>query len=136
MAPKRSHHADTKPQPKAPPSDRRILITAGEGQTGRLVIDLLATDKTYLSKYAKLSALVFSQEAKSILAEYENVEVIVYEPDNEQTLIQAMKAIDTCMLIPPSRKVGKGLISLPRHLNISYFICSIYSRIKPRSLAH
>ena len=105
MSPKRSHQTDTKTQSTPGSSDRRILVTAGEGQTGRLVIDLLATDNNYLSKYANLTALVFSEQAKSILAEYSSLELVVYDPNNQEALIQAMKAVDTCLLIPPSRKV-------------------------------
>ncbi|KAI0688597.1 hypothetical protein BC835DRAFT_1284307 [Cytidiella melzeri] len=89
---------------KSPSSTRNILITAGEGQTGRLLIDLLATDDTYRSKYQSLTALVFSEEAASVLAEFEEVKVLVYDPSEKETLLEAMQAIDTCMLIPPARK--------------------------------
>lgn len=84
-------------------STRHILVTAGEGQTGRLLIELLVTDDDYAQKYAKISALVFSESAKDLLAEFPTVEVHVYDPQQAETL---MSTIDTCMLIPPSRKVS------------------------------
>ncbi|PSR82513.1 hypothetical protein PHLCEN_2v6061 [Hermanssonia centrifuga] len=104
MAPKRSAGGGSKATSKSPPSTRKILVTAGEGQTGRLLIDLLATDNTYHSKFESLTALVFSEEAKSLLQEYEDVQVIVYDPNNQEALVDAMSEIDTCMLIPPARK--------------------------------
>lgn len=100
MASKRNADGDS----KSPLSTRNILITAGEGQTGRLLIDLLETDETYRSKYQSLTALVFSDEAKDLLTEYDNVQVLVYDPSDKKALLEAMKAIDTCMLIPPARK--------------------------------
>lgn len=100
MPAKRSADGDS----KSPPSERNILITAGEGQTGRLLIDLLTTDETYRTKYKSLTALVFSEEAVSVLDEYEDVQVVVYDPKDKKTLLEAMKSIDTCMLIPPARK--------------------------------
>ncbi len=77
-------------------SSRRILVTAGEGQTGCLIIDLLATDDDFTSKYDELTALVFSDEAMSILEEYESLKVILYDPK---------ELVDTCLLILPARKV-------------------------------
>jgi uncharacterized protein YbjT (DUF2867 family) len=100
MASKRSANGDS----KSSSSTRNILVTAGEGQTGRLLIDLLVTDETYRSKYQSLTALVFSEEAAEILSEYDEVQVLVYDPSDKETLLESMKAIDTCMLIPPARK--------------------------------
>ncbi|KAJ7500811.1 hypothetical protein B0H11DRAFT_1994558 [Mycena galericulata] len=88
-----------------PPKDRNVLITAAEGQTGRCLIELLTTDEDYIDKYSALSALVFSEDAKTALhAEFEGVEVQVFDPKNEELLVQAMEKVDTCMLIPPARK--------------------------------
>jgi hypothetical protein len=97
---------------KSPATERKILVTAAEGQTGRLVVDLLATHEDYVEKYASLMALVFSEEAKALLEEYEDVEVIVFDPKNEKALVESMEMVDTCMLIPPARKVGICLSSL------------------------
>ena len=88
-------------------SSRKILITAGEGQTGRLVIDLLATNDEYMHKYQELTALVFSEAAKSVLEEYESVKVVVFDPSDEEALVRCMEAVDTCLLIPPARKVRR-----------------------------
>ncbi|KAJ7137361.1 hypothetical protein C8R43DRAFT_1238895 [Mycena crocata] len=85
-------------------SNRKILITAAEGQTGRCLIELLTTDEEYTSKYSALMALVFSEEAKASLAEFEGVEVLLFDPKQEELLVQAMEQVDTCMLIPPARK--------------------------------
>ncbi|OJT09210.1 hypothetical protein TRAPUB_14336, partial [Trametes pubescens] len=41
---------------------RRVLTTAGESQTGRLIVALLAEDDTYASRYDKLTALVHSEQ--------------------------------------------------------------------------
>ncbi|KAL1741431.1 hypothetical protein HDZ31DRAFT_45457 [Schizophyllum fasciatum] len=90
---------------KSPPSTRQILITAAEGQTGRLILELLSTDGNYSDKYAGLTALVFSEEAKaSVEQEGFPVTVLVYDPKDEPTLVQAMENVDTCLLIPPARK--------------------------------
>ncbi|KAI0753734.1 hypothetical protein C8Q74DRAFT_1211348 [Fomes fomentarius] len=84
-------------------SSRRILITAGEGQTGRLIIDLLTTDD-YANKFDELTALVFSEQAKSVLEEYEAVKVVVFDPNDEEILVKTMELVDTCLLIPPACK--------------------------------
>ncbi|KAJ7847652.1 NAD(P)-binding protein [Mycena leptocephala] len=86
------------------PKDRKILITAAEGQTGRCLIELLTTDENYTGKYSALSALVFSEDAKAALREFEGVKVLVFDPKKEKLLVQAMENVDTCMLIPPARK--------------------------------
>ena len=99
VGPKSNHKAG------AGKSSRKILITAGEGQTGRLVIDLLATNEEYTHKYQELTALVFSEAAKSVLDEYESVKVAVFDPSDEEALVRCMEAVDTCLLIPPARKV-------------------------------
>ncbi|KAI0682695.1 hypothetical protein C8T65DRAFT_560511, partial [Cerioporus squamosus] len=101
---KKSDASKSNSKHAAEKSTRRILVTAGEGQTGRLIIDLLATDDDYTSKYDELTALVFSEEAKSILEEYEVVKVIVYDPNDEEMLVKSMELVDTCLLIPPARK--------------------------------
>ncbi|KZV81010.1 NAD(P)-binding protein [Exidia glandulosa HHB12029] len=91
--------------------ERNILITAAEGQTGRLVLELLLTDETYASKFTSLTALVFSEDAKSTLDDFMQTEdiaglkeILVFDPEDEETLVEAMKNIDTCLLIPPARK--------------------------------
>lgn len=102
MAPKRNAASQSK---NAGSSERRILVTAGEGQTGRLVLELLVNGDDYATKHSSLSALVFSEEAKESLAEFPEVEVHVFDPAQEDALLKAMEAVDTCMLIPPARKV-------------------------------
>lgn len=80
--------------------------TAGEGQTCRLIIGLLTTDDTYAGKYDELTALFFSEEANAVLdSEFDSVKTIVYDAKNEEALVQAMSLVDTCLLIPPARKV-------------------------------
>lgn len=111
MAPKRTNNGESKSggaqkvQKSQTKSARKILITAGEGQTGRLIIELLTTDDAYAGKYHELTALVFSEEAKSVLEEFDAVKTIVYDPKDEEALVQAMSLVDTCLLIPPARKV-------------------------------
>jgi uncharacterized protein YbjT (DUF2867 family) len=107
MAPKRNSNGDTKTtasDSKSPLSDRNILITAAEGQTGTLVLELLTTDEEYVGKYASITALVFSEEGANKLEGYENMQVLVYDPADNKALVAAMQGIDTCMLIPPARK--------------------------------
>ncbi len=90
-------------------SSRRILVTAGEGQTGRLIIDLLTTDDDYANKFDELTALVFSEQAKSVLEEYEAVKLVVFDPNDEDMLVKTMELVDTCLLIPPACKVRPQL---------------------------
>lgn len=114
MAPKRSHQDSANgADSKSPPSDRKILITAGEGHTGRLVIELLLTDSTYSDKFASLTALVFSEDAKDSLEEFveQGLQVVVFDPKDESALVEAMTFVDTCLLIPPARKVSFYLIA-------------------------
>ncbi|KAH9856087.1 NAD-P-binding protein [Lenzites betulinus] len=103
MAPKRTSNSDGKGK-SAQRSSRKILITAGEGQTGRLIIELLTTDETYADKYEELTALVFSGDAQSSLEEFDTVKTMVYDPQDKDALVKAMSAVDTCLLIPPARK--------------------------------
>ena len=91
-------------------STRKILVTAGEGQTGRLIIDLLATNDGYANKYEELTALVFSESAKSFLEEYDTVKVVVFDPKDEELLVKSMEQVDTCLLIPPARKVRSPVL--------------------------
>ncbi|PIL26453.1 hypothetical protein GSI_12211 [Ganoderma sinense ZZ0214-1] len=101
---RRSSKSNGKAAGTSTKSERKILVTAGEGQTGRLVIDLLATNEDYMHKYGELTALVFSEAAKSVLEEYEAVKVAVFDPSDEEALVKCMEAVDTCLLIPPARK--------------------------------
>lgn len=101
----RAHKAQTQHK-----SSRKILITAGQDQTGRLIIELLMTDDVYAGKYDKLTALVFSEEAKSVLEEFNIVKTIVYDPKDEDALVQAMSLVDTYLLIPLARKVRPLLL--------------------------
>jgi GTPase SAR1 family protein len=71
MAPKKS-------SARAP--ERKVLITAAKGQTGRLILELLLTGDDYAGKTTLLSALVFSEEAKQSLAEFDSVEAHVFDP--------------------------------------------------------
>lgn len=101
MAPKRTA---AQANSKSPPSSRKILVTAAEGQTGRLLVELLLDD-TYRSKFHSLTALVFSEDAKASLSEFaDDVQILVYDPSDEPALVSAMEQTDTCMLIPPARK--------------------------------
>lgn len=116
MAPKHTNNGESKSgsaqkSQTTTKSSRKILITAREGQTGRLIIELLTTDDTYASKYDELTALVFSEQAKSVLEVFDTVETIVYDPKHEDALIQAMSLVDTCLLIPPVRQV-RPLVTL------------------------
>ena len=71
-------------------STRKILITAGEGQTGRLIIDLLVNDNDYANRYEEHTALVFSESAKNVLEGYDTVKVLVFDPDDEGLLVKSM----------------------------------------------
>ncbi len=107
MAPKRTSNGESKSggaQNTQPKSSRKILITAGERQTGRLIIELRTTDDAYASTYGELTALVFSEHAKSVLEAFDTLKTAVYDPQDEDTLVHAMSLVDTCLLIPPARK--------------------------------
>ncbi|EJF60300.1 hypothetical protein DICSQDRAFT_147971 [Dichomitus squalens LYAD-421 SS1] len=69
-------------------------VTAAEGQTGRLAVDLLVNDEDYSSKYEGLTAL-----------EYDTVKNIVYDLNDEEMLVKSMEHINTCLLILPARKL-------------------------------
>ncbi|KAL7278444.1 hypothetical protein ACG7TL_007441 [Trametes sanguinea] len=104
MPPKRNNNGASKAN-ASQKSNRKILITAGDGQTGRLIIELLAMDDDYNHKYAELTALVFSEEAKATLQEYDDtVKTVVFDPQDEGALVKTMSEVDTCLLIPPARK--------------------------------
>ncbi|CDO76593.1 hypothetical protein BN946_scf184868.g7 [Trametes cinnabarina] len=103
MPPKRNNNGETKAN-SSQKSSRKILVTAGEGQTGRLIIELLTTDEEYNTKYAELTALVFSEQAKSTLDEFDTVQTVVFDPKDEESLVKAMSEVDTCLLIPPAHK--------------------------------
>ncbi|TBU43947.1 hypothetical protein BD309DRAFT_990649 [Dichomitus squalens] len=57
-------------------------VTAAEGQTGRLAVDLLC-----------------------VLEEYDTVKNIVYDPNDEEMLVKSMEDINTCLLTLPARKL-------------------------------
>lgn len=86
-------------------SSRKILITAGEGQTGRLIVELLTTDDAYASKYEELTVLLFSEKTRSVLKKCDAVKTVVYDPKDEEAHVQAMSLVDTCLFIPLARKV-------------------------------
>lgn len=54
--------------------------------------------------YQSLTVLVFGKDAKAVLAEHEDVQVLVFDPSDEKALVLAMEQVDTCMLVPPARK--------------------------------
>ncbi|EIW57018.1 uncharacterized protein TRAVEDRAFT_49827 [Trametes versicolor FP-101664 SS1] len=85
-------------------SSRKILITAGEGQTGRLIVELLTADDADASKYEEITALVFSEKTRSVLKECDAVTTVVYDTKDEEAHVQAMSLVDTCLFIPPARK--------------------------------
>lgn len=43
--------------------------------------------------------------------EFDTVKTIVYDPKDEKALVVAMSEIDTCLLIPPARKVRRLCIT-------------------------
>ena len=116
---------------KSPPSNRQILVTAAEGQTGRLILELLSTDANYSDKYAGLTALVFSEEAKASVEEegFSAVKILVYDPKDETAFVEAMEAVDTCLLIPPARKVSTSSEEAVRD---AHFHCRTRRRSRKR----
>ncbi len=104
MPPKRSTDDSDS---KSPLSRRHILVTAGEGQTGRAVLEALMEGKDFKGKYGSVSALIFSEEDKDL--ESMGVKVLPYE-EIKESLAQELKnsKIDTMLLIPPARRVNKA----------------------------
>ncbi|OJT12064.1 hypothetical protein TRAPUB_11388 [Trametes pubescens] len=106
MAPKRTSNGESKSggaQKTQPKSSRKILITAREHQTGRLIIELRTTDDACASKYGELTALVFSEQAKSVLEAFDTLKTAVYDPQDEDALVHAISLVDACLLVPPAR---------------------------------
>lgn len=85
------------------PSSRKIMVTAAETLAGRYLIDLLMTEP-HRSRYLTLTAMCFSIEAAATFANYEGLNVVVYDENNKRALRGYMETwADTCMLIPPAR---------------------------------
>ncbi|KAF8448253.1 hypothetical protein BDZ91DRAFT_702867 [Kalaharituber pfeilii] len=87
-------------------SDRRILITSAEGQTGHLAAELLLTDEEFRSKYSGI-VLVCANPAKceDLKTSYgATVEVVNYEKDSSDVLAKKMKdsGANAVYLIPPA----------------------------------
>jgi len=59
---------------------------------------------------------VFSEEARGSLEDFSfiGLEVVAFDPEDEQGLVQAMEMVDMCLLIPPARndkaKIAKTLL--------------------------
>jgi len=88
-------------------SDRKICITAADGQTGHLTAELLLSNEKFSKKFASLFLLAMDPEKCHELKEMggSRVNVIPYVPDRHK-LMEALKAAncDTMFLIPPGHK--------------------------------
>ncbi|KAL0952283.1 hypothetical protein HGRIS_006573 [Hohenbuehelia grisea] len=88
---------------KSPLAKRNILVTAGEGNTGRAILECLMEGADFKGKYASVSALVFSDDDDDLVSM--GVTVLPYEKIKDSLVKEMTNAkIDTVLLIPPARK--------------------------------
>jgi hypothetical protein len=89
------------------PSDRKICITAADGQTGRLTAELLLS-KPYSEKFASLTLLALDPEKCDELKKLggDRVSVVPIKVGEKSTLLHDLKesGCDTVFLIPPAHK--------------------------------
>lgn len=105
-------------------TQRNILITSGDGQTGHCIADLLLTDD-FRSKYNALSILSTNPSQSSDLAD---VGATVLEQDPEETLVKDLvkmikdNQINTICLIPPTHvkklEITKKFVDAARDANV------------------
>jgi hypothetical protein len=80
-------------------------VTAGEGQSGRAIIECLLQGADFQGKFAQVTALIFSDEDKDLKSM--GAKVLAYEEIKGSLATELKNAnVDTIMLIPPARKVG------------------------------
>jgi hypothetical protein len=88
-------------------SDRKICITAADGQTGRLTAELLLSNEKFSKGFASLSLLAMDPKKCHELKQMggSRVNVVPYVSDKHK-LLEALKAenCDTMFLIPPAHK--------------------------------
>lgn len=105
MPPKKSSNSGPGSDSKSPLSRRHILVTAGEGQSGRAIIECLLQGADFQGKFAQVTALIFSDEDKDLKSM--GAKVLAYEEIKGSLATELKNAnVDTIMLIPPARKVG------------------------------
>jgi hypothetical protein len=101
------------------PSDRKICITAADGQTGRLTAELLLSNPSFSAKYESLTLLALDPEKCNELKETggDRVNVVPITVGDEGSLLKGLKEseCDTMFLIPPAHKkkfeILKGIIA-------------------------
>lgn len=105
---------------------RNLVITAGEGQTGHLIVELLLTDKRFADKLNSLTIVTpnpdheFCQE----FSDNEKCKIVAVKPGEKEKMVQAFKEVqaDTIMVIPPSvsnkLEVTKEMIEATKEANI------------------
>lgn len=97
--------------------DRKIIITAADGQTGHLTADLLLTDDELKAKHSGVTLMCGNVSRCDDLVEYgPNIVPIDYEEDSVEDLVSKMEdaGADTIYLIPPAS--GKKMEFLEKML--------------------
>ncbi|EGN99961.1 hypothetical protein SERLA73DRAFT_180297 [Serpula lacrymans var. lacrymans S7.3] len=84
---------------------RSLCVTSADGQTGRLVVELLLTDETFSNKLDKVCCLTLHPSKCEDLKEL-GAEIIPHNPGDHEGLVTALKntGADTIFLIPPAHK--------------------------------
>lgn len=75
------------------------------GQIGRLIIALLVTDNVYATRYDERTVLVIIQRTNYVLEELDTMKTPVYDSKDEDTSVQGMYMVDSCLLVPSTSKV-------------------------------
>lgn len=83
---------------------RNIVLTSGEGQTGRLIIELLVSDRHFTSKINSLTVVTTNPDHPALQEFGNKINIVAMVPGDTATLVQELQAVnaDTIMLIPPS----------------------------------
>lgn len=83
---------------------RNLVLTAGEGQTGHLIAELLLTNREFSDKIKSLTIITANPDHPFIKEFGDKVTVVKMTPGDTSTLVQELEAVnaDTIMLIPPA----------------------------------
>jgi len=112
---------------------RSICVTAADGQTGSLIVELLLTNSDFSSKVSNVAALVLhptSARAKEL--EKLGAKIVPHKPGKERNMVNTLKQTecDTICLVPPAHNekydITTELVNAAKKANIQN-VCFISS---------